>query len=890
MKLLHASVGLWLFQSAAAGPSKAAFVKRALETSALTKAVETRRLVQDAEVDCEFDEHPHFRRHLGDLSDKDSDSINNNSGTQRRNQQDFSKEENCDQSLLTCLPEQECADCFRYLYSENIDWGTVTPETSCDEVLGFLEARSYCKGMHDPSESDAKDAFCNSFNACAVWENGEAADDGSENEDPNRIDCNALTDCDWPGIHRGFIGDGNCHDSFDGCYNTAICGFDGGDCCEDTCKNTDYVTCGQEGFACRSPNSTECDWTLTYDCESAPGTEPPMPVCGEGDTTYRIIMYDSFGDGWDQTNMTVAPSDKKTDVRFYGRLKEGSRGTEFMCLPKDSACIHVDVLGGEWGNEVSWEIRPLREGAPALAGGGSPMSCDFSVGAESCESTCTGKPNIAPNNDPDYKEFKDMYTCIEDHCAIQVGLCEKDATCSVCLKEEKEDFCYGSEAFIAVVDCTMCQCTERKGSEFCDTKLSPGMAPHIVPNPSGNGRESDGSPRPCSPAETMKGSDAVLTFGGCTNMDQVSMLVKNYDSNNFGLLDSFEACAHKFQAAPDKGGDTALGCMQILVDAMNAAADSSGEYDDNDTDGAMVEAAATLASLLYHNAGDFCECSSKASADCPLCSSFIHVKTLLFESLDACNSLDEIDCDAWAEFQKPCEKNILKEFGEVDFSSEETCTFVHENCGGAGPFPAFRRLDCEDELPKPSWDFYNDFAHACLKNGSDGKYQPRPTPASNEGDVPQATPSGNPPTPAPTPYKPVTPATKRPTKPYIPSGGSGGSPPGPAYPTGGGSPTKPYSSDDDDSTDSSSSYSSSGKKKRHPVRNFFLVCLVGGIGCYFYKRRTDAFSFGQYRNTRNYAGGESEMYSSAPYSGLSSSGDFQPPSLPPTPSAIDQGY
>ena len=214
-------------------------------------------------------------------------------------------------------------------------------------------------------------------------------------------------------------------------------------------------------------------------------------------------------------------------------------------------------------------------------------------------------------------------------------------------------------------------------------------------------------------------------------------------------------------------------------------------------------------------------------------------------------------------------------------------TFVHDGCGGAGPFPAFRRLDCEDEIPKPSWDFYNEYARACLKN--------QPTPSSGGDDTPKVSPTKPPTgTKAPTTPQPTRATTPRPTpKPYIPSGG-GSSPSGPSSPSepSGGS-SKPYyppgGADDDDSTSSSSSYSSSGGKKKHHFRNFFLVCLIGGVGFYYYKRRTDAFSFGRHRNTRNYAGGGSEMYS-APYSGLtmdSGSGAFQPPSLPPTPSAID---
>ena len=99
-------------------------------------------------------------------------------------------------------------------------------------------------------------------------------------------------------------------------------------------------------------------------------------------------------------------------------------------------------------------------------------------------------------------------------------------------------------------------------------------------------------------------------------------------------------------------------------------------------------------------------------------------------------------------------------------------TFVHDGCGGAGPFPAFRRLDCEEEIPKPSWDFYNEYSRACLKN--------QPTPSSNGGNSPKPSP-----TRAPTTPQPTRATTPRPTpkpynpKPYTPSDG-GSSPSGPS--------------------------------------------------------------------------------------------------------------
>jgi uncharacterized membrane protein YgcG len=882
MNLLHLGLCLGILSAVSAEQSsKATFAKRVSEGDLLTPdKIVSRRLKEELQLD----QHPNFRRRHVGLVTHPSD--------RRQNKQDFSKEENCDQALLTCLPEDNCADCFRFLYSEQVDWGRITPETSCEEVTSFLAEKGYCGDMHDDKSS--KDAFCKSFNSCAVWEEDEI----DEDEEPD-FDCDSLTECDWDGMVKSFIGDGICQDSLGGCYNTAICNWDGGDCCEDTCSSRTYVDCGHDGFACRNPNSTSCDLLYTLACENnanIPDENNPDPAdtkCNDDEVKYRLVMYDSFGDGWDQTAMTIAPTNKKGDIRFNGGLEKGSVGSRYICLPSESTCIHVDVNGGEWGNEVSWEIKPMTHGAPALGGGGAPMNCEFAVGGKACDNTCDGKANVAPNKDPEYKEFKEMYTCIEDKCTIQVGTCEKDDTCNLCLSEDKADFCYGSDAFLAVVDCTMCQCTERQDTEFCHQKLTPGLQPagSLI---NGDGRQPDGSPRACSPGETMKGSNAVLTFAQCTDFDQVSMLVTDYDENKFGLLDQFETCAHSFAASDDHGGHTGLGCMQILVNAMNYANSDDSTEDEN------ARAIASLAGLLYHNASSFCECAATASADCPLCSSFVHMKTLLYESLDACQSLDEIDCDAWVEFYKPCQKNINEKFGSVDFSNDETCTFVHDGCGGAGPFPAFRRLDCDEEgegsISEAAWDFYKQYSGACLPPEEDtGDDKP------SGGDVkpvaPVAPPTPRPTVRAPTAPKPApTPATPRPTsKPYIPSGSSGSSSSS-SFGSGGSSGSSSSSSSSNsipyvpqgDSYDSSFQSSSSGGSS-HRLRNFLIFCVLGGVGFVYYKRRSDAFSFVRYRNTRNYAGGESEMYS-APYSGLtmdSGSGAFQPPSLPP--SGVDGG-
>jgi hypothetical protein len=98
-------------------------------------------------------------------------------------------------------------------------------------------------------------------------------------------------------------------------------------------------------------------------------------------------MYDSFGDGWDTTQLMVTERGRSDAPLYTGSLKRGSQGTHRLCLSRKPACYNVQVKGGSWGNEVSWEVKPMMD-APAIAGGGAPMDCDFPVaGMEGCELT-----------------------------------------------------------------------------------------------------------------------------------------------------------------------------------------------------------------------------------------------------------------------------------------------------------------------------------------------------------------------------------------------------------------------------------------------------------------------------------------------------------------------
>jgi hypothetical protein len=299
-------------------------------------------------------------RNLEDIDDYDM---------QDEDDDDDVRQEACDGAFIQCLPNAKCVDCFATLETENIDWTGVTPDTSCDDVVGFLTGGNHCKSLQ--TDGNAKDLFCGAFEACVVWDqNGNGGFDDDDGVDPDWVDCSALTECEWEGMHENWVGDGVCHDNMHGCYNTAICDYDGGDCCEDTCEISDiasYTECGHDGYACKDPDSANCNPKLSRSCPSSGSggkDNKDTVICTADETKYRLVMFDSFGDGWDTTALTISP-EGTDDVTFKGGLVDGFQGTEYICLSRTAQCYNVKTEGGTWGVEVSWEIRPIGEGSPA---------------------------------------------------------------------------------------------------------------------------------------------------------------------------------------------------------------------------------------------------------------------------------------------------------------------------------------------------------------------------------------------------------------------------------------------------------------------------------------------------------------------------------------------
>ena len=89
----------------------------------------------------------------------------------------------------------------------------------------------------------------------------------------------------------------------------------------------------------------------------------------------------------------------------------------------------------------------------------------------------------------------------------------------------------------------------------------------------------------------------MVTWQLCTDIGGADNMINDWDENEFGALDTFEACAHAYHDdATNHGGHTAQDCMQILYDA---AFHMDGKGD-------IVN---TIASKLYYEPQEMCQCS-----------------------------------------------------------------------------------------------------------------------------------------------------------------------------------------------------------------------------------------------------------------------------------------
>mmetsp|Transcript_5368 Transcript_5368/g.10235 ORF Transcript_5368/g.10235 Transcript_5368/m.10235 type:complete len:993 (-) Transcript_5368:124-3102(-) len=803
----------------------------------------------------------------------------------------------CDVQFMECLRHPNCVSCFQDFDEKDIDWSIIAPNTPCDNVLNAIVSKTgTCSNlMNDNVE---RNVFCQTFDSCVIWkqDNSNTPDRGADdlqnsikednghNDNDDHIDCDTLSSCDWKGMKRGYIGDGICHDFIDGCYNSKVCNYDGGDCCPDTCDNSTDADgknkCGSDGYFCRDPQSQFCQTcnsiNSTAGDESDSGSDNRSNLkpskCETGETPYKLFQYDSFGDGWDKTEMTIVNSrDDNTHTPLYdGRLNDGFIGMEYVCLSTQPACYQVKLFGGYWGNEVSWEIKPMKNGATSIASGGAPMDCEFPVSGAHCENTCTGRANLDPQEDEKYHTWHKMANCIQDKCIIQLGLCENDLVCSTCVGENSTpEYCLANDVFNALGFCAECNCVEDVNKdqkrEFCHQK-SREKHDNEYDNWNDSDQNSDKSNSlskkvvACSSEDFRTGVKSVNEYAECSGVDTMSALLTNFDPDNFGMLNAFETCSSEYAAR--KFGISALDCMKILENATT----NPGNIVDQNQPNLPIHAISSLAKDLLYDGENFCDCSFKASYTTPVCQDFIHFKTLLYQSLDGCRSLDLIDCDAWAEFYVPCKSNLVNKFQRIDFKKKQQCDYVKDRCGNVGPLASFRHFNCAQEISHEAWNFYLDFEENCLKKTE--------TPAKPSASAPNVLPKPQ-----------VSMAKQGPTTDDDVS---------PADAPGGG--FIPY---DPKSSENKKKYVPPEKRRKgssssgHKVRNIVIVFILAG-GAYWYFRThygdLDYHVFRQSTTRGNYYYGGGSEDGSAMYDSLTmqnAQATFVPPTLPPPPSAYE---
>lgn len=811
----------------------------------------------------------------------------------------------CDTAFIKCVINPECRSCFNGMEENDVDWTNVVPDTPCQDVLGFLHSAGHCTALRGVGNEDVE-TFCGAFDSCVMWEEDEEEETWDEEhpDDKEYMDCSKLKECKWEGMHQQFLGDGICHDTMPGCYNSAVCDYDGGDCCKDTCHypgNDSYGECGMEGYACRNPKSANCQPVLArmynevcetetnkdanFDDDAYEKTEKEkLPECGAGEMLYRLMQYDSWGDGWDTTQLTLRNrADESKDI-YKGGLEYGSQGTVYLCLTKNEPkCYHVEVLNGVWGNEISWELRPIAGGAPIIAAGGSPTDCTVPLGGliPDCPNTCDKTRPDTDITDPNYKSYKDLESCIEKSCVIQVGACSKKESCADCMQETTPDYCFADAEFNSLIDCSMCSCTEKRPA-YCDAKSTgeatwngSSAASHQgtvkvkpAPGDSGSGSGSAmGKGAVCTPDQTLKGTSALDQFEKCADLSKMVTMLTEFDNEHFGKLDVFEACSKTFATEKMHGGKQAMDCMRMLYDI---AQDDVGK--DNDG-GSLPEnvaiAVAEMGYQLYYNGQGFCDCIVSVNEMAPMCNSFAGFKTLLYEAIDACKSLDMIDCAALDEFYSTCKNNLSREFSDPGFEnsdSNEQCEFVSSGCGESGAFPSLRKMDCGvgKEVSKPVWDFYKIFNRECwdqiIKDnpgGSDVVPSSPVTPVAPKPSPPIPSPRVQP-TPEKKPYSPWKPSAPEEKKKYY-------------------SPSDP-----EPEPDTEKAYSET--KSHHYILYPVIILGFFATGYVWHKKRRENFNymrFRQMRAARNF-GGDGD------YLGVSmaDSTSFEPATLPPRPDGL----
>ena len=196
--------------------------------------------------------------------------------------------------------------------------------------------------------------------------------------------------------------------------------------------NNDDGSC--EYYGCMDPSADNYDPNATVD--------PNNECCY--DNYIHIQMFDSFGDGWNGSSMTI--TDVTGNILFVGTVPVGSFAEYYVCVP--NGCHTVDVTANPWNNEVSWMITQPSLGDTLLdvSAPGSPGTWSLEMGANACAVGCTDP--TALNYDPIAvtDDGSCIYACTENTIYTSMLTDFDQSECSFEISDDLGNVLYTSPA------------------------------------------------------------------------------------------------------------------------------------------------------------------------------------------------------------------------------------------------------------------------------------------------------------------------------------------------------------------------------------------------------------------------------------------------------------